>query len=56
MTSFMFLNLRSVSEFLPKLLNNKNVEPDLSYIEYPLQILDKKERGTRQKMVKMYKI
>ena len=32
------------------------VEPDLSYIEYPLRILDKKERGTRRKVVKMYKI
>ena len=32
------------------------VEPDLSYTEYPLRILDKKERGTRRKVVKMYKI
>ena len=32
------------------------VEPDLSYIEYPLRILDQKERGTHQKIVKMYKI
>ena len=32
------------------------VEPDLSYVEYPLRILDQKERGTRRKVVKMYKI
>ena len=32
------------------------VEPDLSYTEYPLRILDQKERGTHQKIVKMYKI
>ena len=32
------------------------VEPDLSYTEYPLKILDQKERGTRRKVVKMYKI
>ena len=32
------------------------VEPDLSYNEYPLRILDQKERGTRHKVVKMYKI
>ena len=29
------------------------VEPDLSYVEYPVKILDQKERGTRRKMVKM---
>ena len=32
------------------------VEPDLSYTEYPLRILDQKERGTRRKVVKMYKV
>ena len=32
------------------------VEPDLSYVEYPLRILDQKERGTRRKVLKMYKI
>ena len=32
------------------------VEPDLSYTEYPLRILDQKERGTRRKVVKIYKI
>ena len=32
------------------------VKPDLSYTEYPLRILDQKERGTRRKVVKMYKI
>ena len=32
------------------------MEPDLSYIEHPVRILDQKERGTRRKVVKMYKI
>ena len=32
------------------------MEPDLSYVEYPLRILDQKDRGTSQKMVKIYKI
>ena len=32
------------------------MEPDLSYTEYPLRILDQKERGTRRKVVKIYKI
>ena len=32
------------------------VEPNLSYTEYPLRILDQKERGPRRKVVKMYKI
>jgi hypothetical protein len=32
------------------------VEPDLSYVEYPIKVLDQKERITRRKVVKMYKI
>jgi len=32
------------------------VESDLSYVEYPMKILDTKERSTRRKRVKMYKI
>jgi len=32
------------------------VEPDLSYVEYPIKVLDQKERVTRRKVVKMYKI
>ena len=32
------------------------MEPNLSYTEYPLRILDQKKRGTRRKVVKMYKI
>jgi hypothetical protein len=32
------------------------IEPDLSYIEQPLQILDSKKRSTRRKKIKMYKI
>jgi hypothetical protein len=32
------------------------IEPDLSYTEQPVQILDTKERVTRKKRIKMYKI
>ena len=32
------------------------VESDLSYVEYPMKILDSKERSTRREKVKMYKI
>ena len=32
------------------------VESDLSYVEYPMKILDTKERSTRRTKVKMYKI
>ena len=32
------------------------VEFDLSYAEYPIKVLDTKERNTRREKVKMYKI
>jgi hypothetical protein len=32
------------------------VELDLSYVEYPFKVRDQKERITRRKVVKMYKI
>ena len=32
------------------------VEPNLSYDEHPIKILNQKERGTRRKIVKMYKV
>jgi hypothetical protein len=32
------------------------IEPDLTYTEHPIQILDTKERVTRRKKIKMYKI
>jgi hypothetical protein len=32
------------------------IEPDLSYQEHPIKILDCKERSTRAKSIKMYKI
>jgi hypothetical protein len=32
------------------------IEPDLSYQEYPAKVLDCKERSTRAKSIKMYKI
>jgi hypothetical protein len=32
------------------------IEPDLSYQEHTVKILDRKERSTRAKSIKMYKI
>ena len=32
------------------------MEPDLSYNEHPIKILDQKERSTHRKVVKMYKV
>ena len=32
------------------------MEPDLSYDEHPIKILNQKEKSTRRKVVKMYKI
>jgi hypothetical protein len=32
------------------------LQPDLSYIQHPVKILDKKERVTRNKVVKFYKV
>jgi hypothetical protein len=32
------------------------IEPDLSYIEHPIRILDTKERSRRRETVKMFKI
>jgi hypothetical protein len=33
-----------------------DIEPDLSYKELPIRILDTKERNTRRAIVKMFKI
>jgi hypothetical protein len=35
---------------------NVEIEPDLSLAEYPMRVLDQKERQTRRQRVKMYKI
>ena len=32
------------------------LQPDLSYIEHPVKILDEKERVTRNKVVQFYKV
>jgi hypothetical protein len=33
-----------------------DIQPDLSYIEHPIKVLDVKERSTRRETIKMYKI
>jgi hypothetical protein len=32
------------------------IEPDLSYQEHPIKILNRKERSTRAKSIKLYKV
>ena len=32
------------------------LQPDLSYVEHPIKILDEKERVTRNSVVKFYKV
>ena len=32
------------------------LQPDLTYVEHPVKILDKKERVTRKSVVKFYKV
>jgi hypothetical protein len=32
------------------------IEPDLSYQEHPVKVLDQKERSTRARSIKMYKV
>ena len=32
------------------------LQPDLSYVEHPIKILDEKERVTRKRVIKFYKV
>jgi len=32
------------------------LEPDLTYAEYPMRILDQKDRVTQKRMIKFYKV
>ena len=57
MMSFTSLNLKSVlksEEIIEQ--QDLEVEPNLSYVEYPIKILNSKERSTRREKVRMYKI
>jgi hypothetical protein len=33
-----------------------NLKPDLTYSEYPIRVLDQKDRVTRRKIIKFYKV
>jgi hypothetical protein len=37
-------------------ISNINLELDLTYSEYPIQILDQKDRDTRRRTIKFYKV
>jgi hypothetical protein len=37
-------------------VSDVNLEPDLTYSEYPIRILDQKDRITRRKIIKFYKV
>jgi hypothetical protein len=46
--------VRLPTEVLPDL--ELEIEPDLSYQEHPIKVLDQKERSTRTRSIKMYKV
>jgi hypothetical protein len=46
--------VRLPTEVLPE--PDIEIEPDLSYQEYPVKVLDKKERSTRARSIRMYKV
>jgi hypothetical protein len=46
--------VRLLTEVLPE--PELEVEPDLSYQEHPVKVLDLKERSTRARSIRMYKI
>src|SRR5688500_4573909 len=46
--------VRLPTEVLPE--PDIEIEPDLSYQEYPVKVLDQKERSTRARSVRMYKV
>jgi hypothetical protein len=46
--------VRLPTEVLPEL--ELEIEPDLSYQEHPIKVLDQKERSTRARSIQMYKI
>jgi hypothetical protein len=55
---FHISQLKKCIQFQTEIVEQKEilVEPDLSYVEYPIKVLDQKERVTRRKVVKMFKI
>ena len=57
MTCFMYRNLRNV--WVPKEVVDTSqiqIEPDLTYEENPIKILDQKQRTTRRRMINFYKV
>jgi hypothetical protein len=46
--------VRLPTEVLPE--PELEIEPDLSYQEHPVKVLDQKERSTRARSIKMYKV
>jgi hypothetical protein len=46
--------IRLPTEVLPE--PELEIEPDLSYQEHPVQVLDQKERSTRTGSIRMYKV
>jgi hypothetical protein len=46
--------VRLPTEVLPE--PEIEIEPDLSYQEHPVKVLDQKERSTRARSIRMYKV
>jgi hypothetical protein len=55
---FHISQLRKCVKIPTKIIDSQTIEiePDLTYAEYPIRILDTKERSTRRETVRMYKI
>jgi hypothetical protein len=48
--------LRKCVPLPTKVLPELEIEPDLSYQEHPIKVLDQKERSTRARSIRMYKV
>ena len=55
---FHISQLKKCVKFPEEIIEQQDLEvkPDLSYVEYPMKILDSKERSTRREKVRIYKI
>ena len=51
-----YLDVRLQSSFPAVEVEAIQLEPDLTYQEHPIKILDQKERATRRRTIKSYKV
>jgi hypothetical protein len=55
---FHISQLRKCVKIPTKIIDSQSIEiqPDLSYTEHPIKVLDTKERSTRRETIRMFKI